>query len=147
MKTLLNICLAGLLPALVSCKKYFIQLSPESTVSVDVLFKTDKDLQDAVIGIYGNFRPQYLNYWRFGDLRGDDTKFGLVSQLEDIRNDNFTSDNSDPVLASSWKNYYSIISRAFSVSAGDKRKDTTASTASSGLYGPNGVFKPAGKNL
>ncbi len=113
MKTLLNICLACLLlMGMAACKKDFIELSPESTVSIDVLYKTDKDFQDAVIGIYSNFRPQYLNFWRFGDLRADDTKFGLVSQLEDIRNDNFTSDNSDPVLASSWKNYYSIISRA-----------------------------------
>lgn len=97
---------------LMSCKKEFIELNPESTVSVDVLYKTDKDFQDAVIGIYSNLRPQYLNFWRFGDLRGDDTRFGLVSQLEDIRNDNFTSDNSDVVLASTWRNYYSIISRA-----------------------------------
>ena len=107
-----NIILIALLAGIASCKKSFIELNPESTVSVSVLYKTDKDFQDAVIGIYANFRPQYLNFWRFGDLRGDDTRYGLVSQLEDIRNDNFTSDNSDPVLASSWKNYYSIITRA-----------------------------------
>lgn len=97
---------------IMSCKKDFIELTPESTVSVDVLYKTDKDFQDAVIGIYSNLRPQYLNFWRFGDLRADDTKFGLASQLDDARIDNFTSDNSDGVLASSWRNYYSIIFRA-----------------------------------
>lgn len=108
----IKITIALLLLAITSCKKEFIDLLPESTVSVDALYKTDKDFQDAVIGIYSNFRPQYLNFWRFGDLRGDDTRYGLVSQLEDIRNDNFTSDNSDAMLASSWKNYYSIINRA-----------------------------------
>lgn len=112
MKTVFNALLACIVLGTVSCKKEFIQLSPESTVSIDVLYKTDKDFQDAVIGVYSNFRPQYLNFWRFGDLRADDTKFGLVSQLEDIRNDNFTSDNSDVVLAATWRNYYSIISRA-----------------------------------
>lgn len=110
-KTIYSIA-AFLITGITSCKKEFIELNPESTVTVDVLYKTDKDFQDAVIGIYSNLRPQYLNFWRFGDLRADDTKFGLVSQLEDIRNDNFTSDNSDAVLASTWKNYYSIISRA-----------------------------------
>ncbi|MBE7170287.1 MAG: RagB/SusD family nutrient uptake outer membrane protein [Williamsia sp.] len=112
MKKIIKLLPVCVLLATASCKKEFIQLSPESTVSIDVLFKTDKDFQDAVIGVYSNFRPQYQNFWRFGDLRADDTKFGLVSQLEDIRNDNFTSDNSDPVLASTWRNYYSIISRA-----------------------------------
>lgn len=112
MKKTFYILTALMLTGLVSCKKEFIELYPESTVSVDVLYKTDKDYQDAVIGIYSNYRAPYLNFWRFGDLRSDDTKFGLVSQLEDIRNDNFTSDNSDPVLASSWRSYYSIISRA-----------------------------------
>ena len=112
MKRKLIILFAWIAFGAISCKKEFIELDPESTVSVDILYQTDKDFQDAVIGIYSNFRPQYLNFWRFGDLRADDTKFGLVSQLEDIRNDNFTSDNSDPVLASTWKNYYSVISRA-----------------------------------
>lgn len=108
----LKILFIILITGALSCKKGFIELNPESTVSVSALYKTDKDYQDAVIGIYANLRPQYLNFWRFGDLRGDDCRYGLVSQLEDIRNDNFTSDNSDPVLASTWKNYYSIISRA-----------------------------------
>lgn len=112
MKKIINIIAVLIVIALMSCKKGFIELNPESTVTVDVLYKTDKDFQDAVIGIYSNFRPQYLNFWGFSDLRGDDTKFGLVSAVDDIRMDNFTSDNSDPVLASTWKNYYSIISRA-----------------------------------
>ncbi len=112
MKKKLSIIATLVVVGMMSCKKDFITLNPESTVSLDVLYKTDKDFQDAVIGIYSNFRPQYLNFWRFGDLRGDDTRFGLVSQLEDARNDNFTSDNSDQVLASTWRNYYSIISRA-----------------------------------
>ncbi|MEJ7829607.1 MAG: RagB/SusD family nutrient uptake outer membrane protein [Segetibacter sp.] len=112
MKKTIYIILALMVAGFISCKKDFIELTPESTVSVDVLYKTDKDFQDAVIGIYSNLRPQYLNFWRFGDLRADDTKFGLAFQLDDARIDNFTSDNSDAVLASSWRNYYSIIFRA-----------------------------------
>ena len=112
MKKIINIIITLIAVGMMSCSKGFIELNPESTVSVDVLYKTDKDFQDAVIGIYSNFRPQYQNFWRFGDLRADDVTFGLLSQLEDARVDNFTSDNSDGTLASTWKNYYSIIFRA-----------------------------------
>ena len=112
MKKKLILIAALIFVSMMSCNKEFTALYPESTVSVDVLYKTDKDFQDAVIGIYSNYRSQYLNFWKFGDLRGDDTQYGLLSALEDIRIDNFTCDNSDGVLASTWKNYYSIISRA-----------------------------------
>ncbi len=56
---------------IVSCKKDFIEKAPVSTISVDALYKTDKDFQDAVIGIYYGFRDPYQNFWQFGDLRGD----------------------------------------------------------------------------
>jgi starch-binding outer membrane protein, SusD/RagB family len=112
MKKLIYIIAVLIVIALSSCKKEFIQLLPESTVTVNLLYKTDKDFQDAVIGIYNGFRAPYLNYWRFGDLRGDDTRFGLISGLEDIRINDFISDVSDPVLISTWRNYYIIISRA-----------------------------------
>ncbi len=35
---------------MMSCKKDFIEKDPISTISVDALYKTDKDFQDAVIG-------------------------------------------------------------------------------------------------
>jgi len=95
-----------------SCSKEFIELSPVSTVSVDALYKTDKDFQDAVIGIYNGFRAPYQNFWQFGDLRGDDTQHDPASGLELIRLDNFVTDNSDAVLSNTWRNYYNIINRA-----------------------------------
>lgn len=112
MKKLIYFIAVLIITGISSCKKEFIQLISESTVSVNLLYKTDKDFQDAVIGIYNGFRAPYLNYWRFGDLRGDDTRFGLVSGLEDIRINDFISDVSDPVLISTWRNYYIIITRA-----------------------------------
>ncbi len=112
MKKIINIIAVLIVISIVSCKKEFIQLIPESTASVDLLYKTDKDFQDAVTGIYVGFNPAYLNFWRFGDLRGDDTRFGLVSGLEDIRVNDFITDVSDPLLISAWRNYYIIISRA-----------------------------------
>ncbi len=95
-----------------SCKKDFIEKAPVSTISVDALYKTDKDFQDAVIGIYHGFRDPYQNFWQFGDLRGDDVQHDPASGLEQIRTDNFVTDNSDNLLASSWRSYYIIINRA-----------------------------------
>ena len=97
---------------MMSCKKDFIAKTPVSTISVDALYKTDKDFQDAVIGIYFGFRDPYQNFWQFGDLRADDVQHDPASGLEQIRTDNFVTDNSDNLLASSWRSYYIIINRA-----------------------------------
>lgn len=97
---------------IMSCKKDFIEKEPISTISVDVLYKTDKDFQDAIIGIYNEFRGPYQSFWQFGDLRADDVQHDPASGLEQIRLDNFFTDNSDNLLASSWRSYYIIINRA-----------------------------------
>ncbi|CAN5835929.1 hypothetical protein BH24BAC1_BH24BAC1_17080 [soil metagenome] len=98
--------------AMMSCKNDFIEKDPISTISVDVLYKTDKDFQDAVIGVYNGFRAPYQSFWLYGDLRADDVQHDPASGLEQIRNDNFFTDNSDGFLANSWRNYYIIINRA-----------------------------------
>lgn len=108
-----------------ACKKSFIELNPVSTVSSDVLYKTDKDYQDAVVGIYNGLRSPYQSFWQFGDLRGDDTKHEPASGLELIRIDNFTMDNDDAVLRNSWRDYYIIITRANTVLANIENADTS----------------------
>ncbi len=108
----------------VACSKSFIELNPVSTVSSDVLYKTDKDFQDAVIGVYNGLRSPYQNFWQFGDLRGDDTKHDPASGLELIRIDNFTMDNDDAVLRNSWRDYYIIINRANAVLTNIEKADT-----------------------
>ncbi len=100
-----------------SCSRDFIELTPVSTVSVDVLYKTDKDFQDAVIGVYSGFRAPYQNFWQFGDLRGDDVKHDLANGLESIRTDTFLNDYNDNILLTSWRGYYSIITNANAILA------------------------------
>lgn len=108
----ISLVLAFFLCLMTSCSKDFIELNPISTVSVDALYKTDKDYQDAVVGVYNGFRVPYQNFWQFGDLRGDDTKHDLANGLESIRVDNFLTDFNDNVLVSSWRGYYKAISNA-----------------------------------
>jgi len=59
------------LTVLISCsKRNFIEPDPLSSATIDALYKTDKNYQDAVIGTYQALRNQYANGWQFGDLRG-----------------------------------------------------------------------------
>jgi len=103
----------GMLSALLpSCKKEFITQLPVSTVAVDNLYKTDKDFQDAVIGCYSIYRTQYQNYWIFGDLRSDDSKQEIFSNITLLTVDNFTISNDASLLKDTWGNYYKIINRA-----------------------------------
>ena len=95
-----------------SCKKEFIDLNPVSTVSIDAIFKTDKDFQDAVTGCYTTLQVQYQNYWIFGDLRGDDSKHEIPSNVPLFSTDNFTLANEASLLSDTWLNYYKLINRA-----------------------------------
>jgi hypothetical protein len=55
------------LTSLLSCKK-LIELDPQSTASTNALYKTDKDFQDAVVGIYSTLQPSIHRFGSFGDL-------------------------------------------------------------------------------
>lgn len=103
---------AIVLSLLASCKKEFIERSPISTVVVDILYKTDKDFQDAVIGVYTPFQAQYQNFWVFGDLRGDNSRHEVLANLSRVAVDVFTLNNDDNLLRDTWRNYYQAISRA-----------------------------------
>ena len=101
----------GLIIIISACKKSFIELNPISTVSTDALYKTNKDFKDAIVGIYGNYQAEYQNMWLYGDMRGDDSWDELVKGTAAAM-DNFTINNDDGVINSTWRNHYSIINRA-----------------------------------
>jgi tetratricopeptide (TPR) repeat protein len=108
-----------------SCKKEFLQLNPISTVSVDVLYKTDKDFQDAVTGTYSALMVPYQNFWMFGDLRADDSKQEIPSNVTAYSLDNFTIGSDNSLLKDTWGNYYRVINRANTIL--DKIKDADVS--------------------
>lgn len=105
------ICLLAL-TLVMSCSEDFIELDPVSTVTVDALYRTDKDYQDAVIGIYAPLRSQYENFWLFGDLPGEDTEQQHSASLDLVSINNFFVNSNMGLLHTTWLNYYSIINRA-----------------------------------
>lgn len=110
MKKIIIIFIAGFL-MLSSCNKDFINRGPVSTVSVDVLYKTNKDFVDAVTSCYSTLQRQYLDFWMFGDVRGDDS-WDELNKGTPGGIDNFYVSNDDEVLESTWGNYYSLINSA-----------------------------------
>lgn len=62
----------------IGCSKNFVDLQPISTVSIDVLYKTDKDYVDALTATYNTLQDQYRSFYIFGDIRGDDAWQGIV---------------------------------------------------------------------
>ena len=107
----INFLLVMVLSLMLSCQKEFIELKPISTVDVDVLFKTDKDFQDAVVGAYSVLRVQGPNIWNFSDLPGDDTEQQFLTSVSQVSIDNFSINVNDNLLTTTWRNYYNLISR------------------------------------
>src|SRR3954469_23298227 len=95
-----------------SCSKKFIERPPISSVTIDALYKTDKDYQDAIIGTYQALRNQYANMWQFGDLRGDDAYIYVGNQPSSTAVDVFSINSSDALLNNTWSNYYIVITLA-----------------------------------
>ena len=111
MKNIFQFIVLALIFTMVSCGKSFIERPPVSSVTIDVLYKTDKDFQDAVIGAYQGLRNQYANMWQFGDLRGDDAWIQVSNQPSSTAVDVFSINSSDALLSGTWANYYIAINR------------------------------------
>src|SRR4051794_14969272 len=109
MKKLIIIAFASATFFVSGCSKSFIEKDPVSSVTIDALYKTDKDFQDAVIGIYQGLRNQYQNMWQFGDIRGDDAWIQVSNQPSTTNVDVFSINSSDVLLSNSWANYYIVI--------------------------------------
>jgi hypothetical protein len=92
-----------------SCSKSFIERPPVAAATTDVLYKTDKDFQDALMGAYQALRNQYTNFWQFGDLRGDDAFIQVSNQPTSTGVDLFSINSSDNLLHNTWANYYIVV--------------------------------------
>lgn len=96
---------------MMSCSKDFIDLVPISSVSVDILYKTDKDFSDALTAVYNAIQTQYTNHYMFGDIRADDAWQEISKSNSQSYADAFTTNSSDALMNSTWQNYYRAIFR------------------------------------
>src|SRR3954470_4616536 len=112
---------AFLVMALSSCKKDFLEIQPETTLTTPVFFKTQADFEQAINGAYAPLRALYNNAWAMGEIRSDNTTYilnpnnrGLLDaeQIADFIN---TSNNG--TVTAKYTNDYLIIARANQVLA------------------------------
>ena len=97
---------------MMSCNEDFLNVIPESTVTTDILYKTDKDFQDAVTGCYTALRNVYSNWYVFGDVRSDDAYHHLGNNVTMNAINNFAERSTESVYSSTWTNLYLVIFRA-----------------------------------
>ena len=100
-----------------SCKKEFIDLTPPSNLNASGFYKTESDMNQAVLSAYGNLRSVYNNtFVRLGEIRSDNTTFSWLSGNPADENgiDVFASpllpENGYPTTA--WNNCYNVILRS-----------------------------------
>ncbi|WP_121357291.1 RagB/SusD family nutrient uptake outer membrane protein [Flavisolibacter nicotianae] len=112
-----NIAIAALLLFLLgSCKKEFIDLNPPSNLNSAGFYKTESDMNQAVLSAYGNLRSVYNNpFIRLGEIRSDNTTYSWLAgnPADDNGIDVFASpllpENGYPTSA--WNNCYNVILR------------------------------------
>jgi len=117
--------LSTLLFLIMSCSKDFIDLKPKSAVSIDVLYKTDKDFKDALTATYNTLQSQYQRFYIWGDIRADDSWQQIFKNNSQSYSDAFVTTSSDGLINSSWQNYYRIIFRTNTILS--RIKDADAS--------------------
>ena len=65
---------------IVSCSQDFIDLNPPSSLNALGFYKTQEDLNQAVLSAYGNLRSVYNGtFIRLGEIRSDNTTFSWLA--------------------------------------------------------------------
>lgn len=97
------------LMTLSSCSEEFIDLTPPSEVTVEDLYQSEADFQQALVGVYTALRGQYGGFWEIGDLRADDVWQEATNQTGRVLTDNFQGHTASN---GAWSNGYVVINRA-----------------------------------
>lgn len=105
----ISLGLVLVLSTITSCSEDFIDLLPPSAVTVEVLYKTEADFKQAMVGVYTGLRGQYGGFWEIGDLRADDVWQEATNQTGRVLTDNFQGHDA---ANSVWSNGYVMITRA-----------------------------------
>jgi hypothetical protein len=101
---------------LLSCEKDFIDLQPISDMNVNTFYKTEQDMNQAVLSPYASLHDLYNEpYIYMGEIRSDNTTFSWVpgNSKDMVSIDNFK----DPLLSDNsfvlnfWNNSYNTILR------------------------------------
>jgi hypothetical protein len=100
----------------VACSDDFISLNPPSELNVDGFYKTETDMNQAVLSAYGRLRQLYnQQYIRLGEIRSDNTTYSWLSGGP--ANEKGVDEFASPLLPENsfindtWDNSYNLILR------------------------------------
>jgi len=108
-KVIISVCSILILS---SCSQDFINIIPTASVTVEMIYKTDKDFADALTSTYRPVQDQYVDFYIFGDTRGDDSWESVYKNNSQSYSDLFITNSSDGLMNSTWQRYYQAIFRA-----------------------------------
>ena len=101
---------------LVSCSQNFIDLNPPSSLNSLGFYKTQTDLNQAVLSAYGNLRSVYNStFVNLGEIRSDNSTYSWLAG--NPANEKGVDDFASPLLpensypTSAWDNCYNVIMR------------------------------------
>lgn len=107
-KIIIFLFFAMLVPAM-SCKKSFVNLTPQGVVPVSTYYATEIDIKTVLTGIYNSLRPIYNNQWGFAELPSDNTQTFNESEASWGEEDKLNWTSSSSNLQTVWSRHYQTI--------------------------------------
>jgi tetratricopeptide (TPR) repeat protein len=95
---------------IVGCSNDFINKIPLSSNTVEKVYQTDKDFQDAVIGCYQSIQSQLRDNYIY-ELASDDVHHSRTSAGNNVDLNEYLYNPSNSIFQSSWQGYYQAIYR------------------------------------
>ena len=99
-----------------SCGQDFIELNSPSSLNTSGFYKTQADMNQAVLSAYGNLRSVYNGtFIRLGEIRSDNTTFSWLAG--NPANEKGIDDFASPLLPENsyvtncWNDCYNVINR------------------------------------
>lgn len=93
-----------------SCKKDFVDLTPQGLIPVDGYYRDELSFKNALTGMYGSLRTIYNNNWAYSELPSDNTMTFPSSEAFWGEMDKYTWTPTSTRIQEAWSRHYSTIS-------------------------------------
>ena len=105
-----------------SCKKSFLDLPSQTTLSTPVFYKTQTDFEQAINGVYAPLRGLYTgSAWAMGEMHSDNARYTINpnfrATIDQENTADFITDPSSGLATSYYTTNYLVIARANQVLA------------------------------
>jgi hypothetical protein len=107
-----SLAVLAITAVLSSCKKSFVELTPEGIVPVTSYYATEIDIKTALTGTYSSLRPIYNAQYGFGELPSDNAETYGESEVLYGEQDKLTWTASSTNLQNAWARFYTTIAYA-----------------------------------